>query len=149
MTRAVAWVALVGWLCLGGCTRMAASPPPASAAESAAVAAAAARPAPPVASAPSLASLPDDRLGHSIAALSPPQVIIAADEARADAAGYVAWRQSRPDNIERLTSLTRDLNAAIMAMRAHRVANRYPAADVSAARAALRSLRLFLRNKDD
>jgi hypothetical protein len=86
---------------------------------------------------------------QAIATLSPRQVIAAAEAAREDASGYVAWRESKPSNIERLTVLTRDLNDAITQMRGHEVGQKYPPADVSAARAALRALRLFLREKDD
>jgi hypothetical protein len=81
--------------------------------------------------------------------LSPHQVIAAAEAAREDATGYVAWKGSKAPNIERLTALTRDLDASITQMRGHEVDRRYPPADVFAARAALRALRLFLREKGD
>jgi hypothetical protein len=85
----------------------------------------------------------------TIATLTPPEIAAAADQARRDAAGYVAWSFSRPENIDRLTTLTTGLDAAIARMKAGRVRGRYRPADVVAARAALRELRAFLVNKGD
>lgn len=80
---------------------------------------------------------------------APQQVLAAAEQARTDAAGYVAWTQSKPANIHRLTDLTHELDLAIARMRTHEISQRYPAADVSAAQIALAALRSFLANKDD
>jgi len=93
-------------------------------------------------------SAPADPI-QAIATLSPRQVIVAAAAAREDATGYVAWKGSKAPNIERLTTLTRDLDGAITRMRDHELGRKYPPADVFAARAALRALRLFLREKGD
>lgn len=98
------------------------------------------RPAAPVAVAPS---------GDAVSALSPSDILVAADQARADATGYVAWKQSKPANIDRLTTLTLALNAAVSKMRAGKVVGKYQAVDVLAAKSALRELRTFLSTKGD
>jgi hypothetical protein len=80
---------------------------------------------------------------------TPHDILVAADQARADAYGYVAWKQSKPENIDRLTTLMQDLNAAVTHMRAAEVRGKYAAPDVRAARTALGALRSFLSNKGD
>jgi hypothetical protein len=142
--RCVALLLLTSTLCGCGCTCGSKAEPPAAAVE-------APRPAtpalkPPPSAGPAKASA--DPVAE-VASLSPHQVIVAAEAAHDDAAGYVAWRESKPTNIERLTVLTRDLDGAITRMRAHEVGHKYPPGDVFAARAALRALRLFLREKGD
>lgn len=87
--------------------------------------------------------------GASIASLSPPQLLIAADQARTDAIGYVAWKLSKPENIDRLTTLTRQVNLTITAMKAGEIKGRYQPTDVIAARASVQALRSFLRTKGD
>lgn len=82
-----------------------------------------------------------------IANLSPPEIIAASETARAHAAGYVAWKHSKVENIDRLTTLTSSLNLAIARLQAGR--GKYTQADVSAARTALQDLRTFLANKGD
>jgi hypothetical protein len=85
----------------------------------------------------------------SVARLSPSEILIAADQARADANGYVAWKRSKPENIDRLTTLTATLNIAVAQMRAGRVRGKYAPTDIIAARAALHELRSFLATKGD
>lgn len=85
----------------------------------------------------------------TIATLTPTEIVVAANQAHRDASGYVAWKKSKPENIDRLTTLTANMNAAVAAMKAGRVQGRYNPTDVMAARAAVRDLRSFLTNKDD
>lgn len=85
----------------------------------------------------------------TVAALTPPEILVAADQARADAVGYVAWAHSKAENIDRLTTLTSSLNATVAQMRAGKAAGKYRATDVMAARLALRELRSFLASKGD
>ncbi len=80
---------------------------------------------------------------------TPHDILLAADQARADAYGYVAWKQSKPENIDRLTTLMQDLNAAVARMHSASVRGKYAASDVRAARKALGALRGFLSNKGD
>lgn len=75
---------------------------------------------------------------------SVPAVIAAANKARTDATGYVAWKASKPENIATLTTLTRSLNSAVAKLHDHP-----KPADVLAARAAVDALRSFLIHKDD
>lgn len=72
-----------------------------------------------------------------------------AEQAKIDATGYVAWKKSRPENIERLTTLTLNLNGALQKMQHGKVRNRYSPGDVAAAQAALKNLQNFLQNKGD
>lgn len=135
-------------LALGGCVcqtgpRLAAEPPAPPRPPSPALA----LPLPPPAPPPLPLAPPTDP--DTIASLTPREVVAAAAVARADAGGYVAWKESKPDNIDKLTVLTRELDAAIAQMRAHETTRRYPPADVRSARTALQALRLFLKNKDD
>jgi hypothetical protein len=85
----------------------------------------------------------------TVATLTPPEIVLAAEQAHRDASGYVAWRLSKPENIDRLTTLTANMNAAVAVMKAGRVRGRYKPTDVLAARAAVRELRSFLANKGD
>lgn len=85
----------------------------------------------------------------TIATLTPPEIVVAADQAHRDATGYVAWSKSKPENIDRLTTLTAALNTAVAQMKAGRAQGRYRPTDVVAARAALRELREFLIHKGD
>lgn len=85
----------------------------------------------------------------TIATLTPPEIVVAADQAHRDAVGYVAWSRSKPEIIDRLTTLTANMNAAVAQLKAGRVQGRYRPTDVLAARAALRELRSFLANKGD
>lgn len=84
-----------------------------------------------------------------IAKLSPPEIIIAADQARADATGYVAWKKSKAENIDRLGDLVKALSVAVAHMQAGRTHGKYAPTDIIAARGALRELREFLANKGD
>lgn len=83
------------------------------------------------------------------AGVTAPGVLAAADHARADADGYVAWKQSRAENIDRLAILTQRMNAAIARMKAHQSRGLYRAADVAEARRTLAELRAFLVTKGD
>lgn len=83
------------------------------------------------------------------ATLTPQEIIIAAGQAHHDATGYVAWSRSKPENIDRLTTLTTTLDSAVARLKAGRVHGRYRSTDVLAARSALRELRSFLMNKGD
>lgn len=85
----------------------------------------------------------------SVAALSPVELLGVADQARADASGYVAWKHSRAENIDRLADLTAALNTAVARMKAGRTGGKYRPADVLAARSAVRQLRMFLAQKGD
>ncbi len=85
----------------------------------------------------------------TVGTLTPPEIVVAADQAHKDATGYVAWSKSKPENIDRLTTLTSNMNDAVARMRAGAVHGRYRPTDVVAARAALRELRSFLSNKGD
>jgi hypothetical protein len=85
----------------------------------------------------------------AMAALTPADIVAAADQAYRDVSGYVAWSQSKPENIDQLTMLTVELNAAVARMKAGKVRGRYQPGDVVAARTALRDLRSFLANKGD
>lgn len=85
----------------------------------------------------------------TIAALTPPEIVVAAEQAHRDATGYVAWSRSKPENIDRLTTLTANMNAAIAQMKDGHARGRYRPTDVLAARAALNELRSFLKNKGD
>lgn len=85
----------------------------------------------------------------TVAALTPTEIIVASDQARTDATGYVAWSASKPENIDRLTTLTASLNVAVAQMRAGRMHGKYAPTDVIAARAALKELRSFLATKGD
>lgn len=85
----------------------------------------------------------------TLATLTPPEIVIAADQAHKDATGYVAWSKSKPENIDRLTTLTSGMNDAVARMKAGAVNGRYRPTDVVAARAALRELRSFLITKGD
>jgi PBP1b-binding outer membrane lipoprotein LpoB len=85
----------------------------------------------------------------SVATLTPPEIVVAADQARTDATGYVAWTHSKAANIDRLTTLTAALNTAIAQMQAGKVGGKYRPTDVTAARLALRELRSFLATKGD
>jgi PBP1b-binding outer membrane lipoprotein LpoB len=81
--------------------------------------------------------------------LTPKEIVVVAEQAKADAAGYVAWKDSKNENIDRLTTLTVDLNNAVATMRANEHDGTYRAADVLNARTALHELRRFLATKDD
>lgn len=85
----------------------------------------------------------------TVATLTPPEIVVAADQAHHDATGYVAWKKSKPENIDRLTTLTATMNEAVARMKAGKVNGRYQPTDVVAARGALRELRSFLSNKGD
>lgn len=85
----------------------------------------------------------------TIATLTAPEIVVAANQAHRDATGYVAWSNSKPENIDRLTTLTSTLDAAVARMKAGRADGQYKPTDVVAARAALRELRSFLKNKGD
>lgn len=95
----------------------------------------------PVVRAPAKSSAP--------APLTPSEIIVAADQGRTDATGYVAWKHSKAENIDRLTTLTAALNAAVAKMRAGYANGKYVTTDVMAARSALAELRSFLSNKGD
>jgi hypothetical protein len=81
--------------------------------------------------------------------LTPKEIMVVADQAKADAAGYVAWKDSKNENIDRLTTLTVNLNHAVATMRTNEHNGTYRAADVLNARTALHELRRFLATKDD
>lgn len=81
--------------------------------------------------------------------LSPQEIIAASEKARAHAAGYVAWKNSKTENIDRLTTLTSSLNLAIAQMQVGQARGKYAPADIAAARVALKNLRSFLSNKGD
>ena len=85
----------------------------------------------------------------TITTLTASEIVVAADQARVDATGYVAWKHSKAENIDRLTTLTTNLTAAVSQMQAGRVRGKYKPTDVVAARGALRELRSFLANKGD
>lgn len=85
----------------------------------------------------------------TIATLTAPEIVVAANQAHRDATGYVAWSNSKPANIDRLTTLTSTLDAAVARMKAGRADGQYKPTDVVAARSALRELRSFLRDKGD
>lgn len=110
-------------------------------------------PVPPVVAVPAVHSVAPPSItpapSASISSLSPPQLLIAADQARTDAIGYVAWKLSKPENIDRLTTLTRQVNLTITAMKAGEIKGRYQPTDVIAARASVQALRSFLRTKGD
>lgn len=108
-------------------------------------------PEPPPAPMRHAAPLPIPPLPPStdIARFTPAEIQAAADQARADATGYVAWKHSRPENIDRLTDLTSALNEAVARMRATKTHGRYADADVVSARSALQDLRWFLSTKGD
>jgi len=84
-----------------------------------------------------------------VAALTPAGVIVASDRACRDATDYVAWKHSRPENIDRLTVLTSAVQTSVRVMRAGEVRGRYRAVDVIAARSSLRQLLAFLADKGD
>jgi hypothetical protein len=88
-------------------------------------------------------------ISASISRLTPSEILVAADQARVDANGYVAWKRSNPENIDHLTTLTVALNIAVTQMRAGRRHGKYAPTDVIAARAALHELRSFLATKGD
>lgn len=99
---------------------------------------------PPIQAAPRLPPKPT-------VAMAPPtdakQIIAASEQARSDATGYVAWKHSKAENIDKLTVLTSSLNLAIARLRSER--GRYTQADVNTARSALQDLRSFLTAKGD
>ena len=76
-------------------------------------------------------------------------IIKAAEQAKIDATGYVAWKKSRPENIERLTTLTLNLNGALHRMERGKTKGHYAPGDVAAAQVALKDLQNFLQNKGD
>ncbi len=83
-------------------------------------------------------------------AVTPPKSLAGdVEKAKRDAAGYVAWRHSRIENIEILTDLTKNLNDSVAVMEEHQVRGRYRPADVAATQRALQKLRTFLANKGD
>lgn len=98
---------------------------------------------PPELAPPSITALPE------IASLSASELLAAADQAVMDARGYVAWKKSKPANINALTPLTAALILAASNMRAGKVDHMYQAADVINLRAALGNLRTFLLTKGD
>lgn len=80
----------------------------------------------------------------------PPKALEAAAEvAKMDATNYVAWKFSKPENILRLTELTKILNETMVRLQDGEVKGRYRPEDVRAARKALRNLRAFLIAKGD
>jgi hypothetical protein len=81
--------------------------------------------------------------------LSPQQTLTAAARAKAQADGYVGWRLSTAENINRLQGLVQGLDAAIAQMRLNEVGGHYKPADVAVAHAALVALRTFLATKGD
>lgn len=85
----------------------------------------------------------------SYEALTPAQLLLAAEQARLDATGYVAWKNSKTENIDRLTALTLTLNASIIALKTTSRDGVYLEARLMEARAALRNLRDFLATKGD
>jgi hypothetical protein len=102
-------------------------------------------PVPPKPPAPVAAPAPDPVLGT----LSPKELEEAAEAAKIDATNYVAWKFSKPENILRLTALTKALNDAMSTLQSSEVKGRYRPEDVKAARRALRNLRAFLIAKGD
>ena len=81
----------------------------------------------------------------TVAVLTPKELLTAAAQAKTDATGYVAWKKSKPENIERLTTLTVNLDNAVKKMEQ----GHYTPGDVVAARGALKDLQTFLQNKGD
>ena len=68
---------------------------------------------------------------------------------RDEAGRYVAWTKSRPANIDRLSTLTVAVTAAVNVLRSSRTHGRYGVPEVMAARIAVDALREFLAHKQD
>ncbi len=80
---------------------------------------------------------------------SPDAVLKDSETYRDEATRYVAWKNSKPANIETLTSMTAAVTDAIHAMKASRAHGHYDPVKVIAARAAVDALREFLAHKQD
>jgi hypothetical protein len=87
--------------------------------------------------------------GASISSLTAPQLLTAAEQARADAQNYVAWKLSKAENIARLTTLVQGVNLRISQMKDGRIKGRYQPTDIIAAKGAVQALRSFLIVKGD
>jgi hypothetical protein len=85
----------------------------------------------------------------AISSLTAPQLLTAAEQARADAQNYVAWKLSKSENIARLTTLVQGVNLRISQMKDGRVKGRYQPTDIIAAKGAVQALRSFLISKGD
>jgi hypothetical protein len=88
-------------------------------------------------------------LSPTVATLSAPELLEASEQARVDAQSYVAWRKSLPENIDRLNTLTQQVNLTVARMKANEIGGIYDPSDVVATRGAVRALRTFLAVKGD